>query len=50
MSLYCIDTIFKAMGEVEVMGIECWGLQMKVLTVEEEPAKVAKREQLGEEN
>lgn len=38
------------MGEVEVTGTESWDLQVKVLTLEEEPAKVAKREQLGEEN
>lgn len=32
------------------MRTEPWDFQIKVLTVEEEPAKVAKREQLGEKN
>lgn len=32
------------------MRTESWDFQVKVLTVEEEPAKVTIREQLGEEN
>ena len=38
------------MREVEVMRTEPWDLQIKVLAVEEEPAKVVKRDQLDEEN